>query len=324
MAFYIEFDEKTIEVQKSITIGRGSPFENLLKYRDVARAHARVFTKRGKLYIRDLNSESGTYINGRRIQPEKNYLIEKRDNIRISNHPIRISFFTDANEIDEVKKLKSKNKSPFLGKYVIASALMTPLIIYYSDTSIKEKVVYIVGLLSLHGIIFYEMTKSAFSEVFLGDKGFTLHFKDGKNMSFKYKDIKQILITNGKIQIKAYNKYFIYNSIDSNGQFIKELKKKCYKKIKKVNPISLHFYQIMIGFSPSAILYFLMNTENKIFIFVLYILLLFNLFLYAVIKNFITEKLLIDSLTEKRFRKRSAIVFLVVIGYLVKYIIYET
>ena len=324
MAFYIEFDEKTIEVQKSITIGRGSPFENLLKYRDVARAHARVFTKRGKLYIRDLNSESGTYINGRRIQSEKNYLIEKRDNIRISNHPIRISFFTDANEIDEVKKIKPKNKSDVLKKYFIASALIIPFILFDSDAPIKKNLLYILPLLSLHVIIFYKISKSAFSEVYLGDNGFTLHFRDGKNMSFKYKDIKQIIIKSKKIQIKAYDKYYIYDSLDANGRFVKELKKKCYKKIKKVNPIVLYFHQFIIIGMPYTIYSLLTKTENKIFIFTLYILLLFNLFLLTIIKNVIVEAMLIDSATEKRVKNISAFALIVSIGYLVKYIIYET
>lgn len=53
------------------------------EYRSVSRRHAEVWSERGKRWIRDLSSRSGTRINGVCLQPQRAYQISTGDRLQL-------------------------------------------------------------------------------------------------------------------------------------------------------------------------------------------------------------------------------------------------
>ena len=66
------------------TIGKLKDMSNLyLPDNTVSRLHARIFEEDGKLYILDLGSTNGTYLNGISINQEEKFLLEAGDELKI-------------------------------------------------------------------------------------------------------------------------------------------------------------------------------------------------------------------------------------------------
>jgi hypothetical protein len=59
--------ERLFEGLCPLTIGRDAAVELVLPDPEVSRRHARLESQHGVVYVRDLESSNGTYLNGRRI-----------------------------------------------------------------------------------------------------------------------------------------------------------------------------------------------------------------------------------------------------------------
>lgn len=57
---------------------------------DVSRAHCRVYEKGDKFYLQDLNSLNGTFLNGVRVRPEQDVLLNAGDIILIAGEEIEV------------------------------------------------------------------------------------------------------------------------------------------------------------------------------------------------------------------------------------------
>ncbi len=58
--------------------------------RGVSRRHAALVRYRGATHLLDLNSANGTYLNGKRLQPEVPYLLNSGDELRFGTLDLRI------------------------------------------------------------------------------------------------------------------------------------------------------------------------------------------------------------------------------------------
>lgn len=58
-----------------------SPFD--AEFRSISRRHCRITGEAGKYYVVDMDSRNGTWLNGRRLQPEKLTEIKNRDFIQV-------------------------------------------------------------------------------------------------------------------------------------------------------------------------------------------------------------------------------------------------
>ena len=58
--------ELTLMVTDSISIGRGSDNDVVLGSKEISRHHAQLSVLNGKLYVKDLSSSNGTFINNDR------------------------------------------------------------------------------------------------------------------------------------------------------------------------------------------------------------------------------------------------------------------
>ena len=61
-------EERTFEGSCPLTIGRDSTVQLVLRDPETSRRHARLETQNGTVFIRDLESSNGTFLNGRRLE----------------------------------------------------------------------------------------------------------------------------------------------------------------------------------------------------------------------------------------------------------------
>lgn len=85
-----------------LTIGRSDldsgfrPDFDLARYgarkRGVSRKHARLHLLRGSLYIADLDSANGAFLNGERLPPHEPHMLISGDNLELGRLGIRVQF----------------------------------------------------------------------------------------------------------------------------------------------------------------------------------------------------------------------------------------
>lgn len=76
----------TVKSGESVTLGRSHPpFEReLAEYGNVGRSHARIDLRDGKLWVIDLASQNGTYIDGKRLPPDSAELLRPGQVLRLA------------------------------------------------------------------------------------------------------------------------------------------------------------------------------------------------------------------------------------------------
>ena len=67
-----------------------TPYEALDK--GVSRQHAAIIRKEGSLYLVDMSSANGTYLNGQRLVPQQPRVLRDGDDIRLGHLVVRITF----------------------------------------------------------------------------------------------------------------------------------------------------------------------------------------------------------------------------------------
>ena len=83
LAIYELGEEKRFEAICPLTIGRDRTLQLVLKDPEVSRRHARLDTQNGTVFLRDLESSNGTYLNGRRL--EQTIEVRVGDEIDVGN-----------------------------------------------------------------------------------------------------------------------------------------------------------------------------------------------------------------------------------------------
>ena len=99
--------EKILMENKSIIIGRENS-DVIIEDKYISKAHCKIYIKEGNLYIEDLNSTNGTYINGKRIEKHVPYIITPHDVIQLTKSGIvEIKIYKSYKEtkISEDKKI---------------------------------------------------------------------------------------------------------------------------------------------------------------------------------------------------------------------------
>jgi len=75
-----------------LIIGKNSKYCNILiNDNAVSRIHAQIEKEEEKIYIKDLNSKNGTYLNGKKIARMKRRIIKSGDYIRVGKEEIKIA-----------------------------------------------------------------------------------------------------------------------------------------------------------------------------------------------------------------------------------------
>lgn len=68
LSWSVHYKGEEVEVQGAVTIGRGSSAGISFNNSHISREHARLFVSSGNLWLLDLNSANGTFVNGKRLR----------------------------------------------------------------------------------------------------------------------------------------------------------------------------------------------------------------------------------------------------------------
>ena len=102
IAFYLPKRSEALKIwnQDMITLGRGDKRRKIVPtidlneqdgaYLGVSRLHARISYKAGSYFVQDLNSTNGTWVNGRRLEPQQEMLLKYGDSLRLGHLMIQI------------------------------------------------------------------------------------------------------------------------------------------------------------------------------------------------------------------------------------------
>lgn len=82
---FLVFNKKKIALAARITIGRASENDIVIDNKLASRYHAIVQKIRDEYFLKDDNSTNGTFLNGRRIPPDKYVKLNPGDRITIGS-----------------------------------------------------------------------------------------------------------------------------------------------------------------------------------------------------------------------------------------------
>ncbi len=74
-------DNLTLTVSDSLSVGRGSDNDVVLGSKEVSRNHALLSVLEGQLYVKDLTSSNGTFVNNERIESNQSTLLKLNDTL---------------------------------------------------------------------------------------------------------------------------------------------------------------------------------------------------------------------------------------------------
>ena len=83
--------ELTLTVTDSLSVGRGSDNDVVLGSKQVSRNHALLSVLNGELYVKDLDSSNGTFINDERIEGNKTKLLKVEDTVAFASFAFEVA-----------------------------------------------------------------------------------------------------------------------------------------------------------------------------------------------------------------------------------------
>lgn len=115
--------------QAEVFIGRGSASNICISERSVSHTHGKIISNKDGVFIEDLNSTNGTFINGKKLDAQKMYALKDQDNIKMGNaifkyveesSPETIAY--KRNQMDDLTNIYNKSALISNGKEALQKA----------------------------------------------------------------------------------------------------------------------------------------------------------------------------------------------------------
>ena len=99
----------TVTINDSLSIGRGSDNDVVLGSKQVSRNHALLSILEGQLYVKDLDSSNGTFINNERIEGNKSSLLQVNDTIGFASFSFQVTVADTDTDTDTDTAIETLN-----------------------------------------------------------------------------------------------------------------------------------------------------------------------------------------------------------------------
>lgn len=86
-----EDNRNLVFTQKEVSIGRGPDNDISLHLQSISRKHARMFERHGDYFIEDLHSTAGTYVNRRKVDPDRASPLRPGDEVLIFPYVLKVT-----------------------------------------------------------------------------------------------------------------------------------------------------------------------------------------------------------------------------------------
>ncbi|MCR5725029.1 MAG: FHA domain-containing protein [Treponema sp.] len=88
---YLMFNKKRISLTAKIVIGRSPDCDIVIDNKLASRNHALIQKIRDEYFLKDTNSTNGTFLNGKRVPPDKYVKLNPGDKITVGSVNLAIS-----------------------------------------------------------------------------------------------------------------------------------------------------------------------------------------------------------------------------------------
>ena len=111
----------TLSVSDSLSVGRGSDNDVVLGSKQVSRNHAVLSVLNGELYVKDLESSNGTFINEQRIEGNKSQRLNANDTLGFASFDFQVNAPVAAT-LDNEQAAPAVSDKPVLSTNAVTSA----------------------------------------------------------------------------------------------------------------------------------------------------------------------------------------------------------
>lgn len=111
----------TLSVSDSLSVGRGSDNDVVLGSKQVSRNHAVLSVLNGELYVKDLESSNGTFVNEQRIEGNKSQRLNANDTLGFASFNFQVNAPVAAT-LDNEQAAPAVSDEPVLSTNAVTSA----------------------------------------------------------------------------------------------------------------------------------------------------------------------------------------------------------
>lgn len=128
----------TVTISESLSIGRGSDNDVVLGSKEVSRNHAVLSILGGQLYVKDLDSSNGTFINNERIESNKSSLLQVDDTIGFASFSFQVNTAIADTKAETLAPVMIEDSTTSMDTHTEEMVVTEPLV---EEPTIKEPIV---------------------------------------------------------------------------------------------------------------------------------------------------------------------------------------
>ena len=232
MSKYINVDGYIVEFDDFIILGKGAPFENMVNSQSLSRAHLYIYIENNKIYVKDLGSKNGTFLDKQKLEPGEAYKVNSSSRLLIGDHRIIFPKNCNKDEINDYKDFHSINiKFLSLEKLGYLSVLVAFLVTIPQFGT--QNIVNVVISLITNGMILFGLgylwlklilkIDMAYIHAYIGKYGIGI-YSNSSGEYFKFSDIEKLEVNGSSVIIHVNNRDFRVNFINRIDDFVNEIK----------------------------------------------------------------------------------------------------